>query len=59
MTDLLGSDDHVVALVRESAHRGEHRLEPTPRTSGRSATARSVNFAAQTSDQYADDEFYG
>jgi uncharacterized protein len=58
MIDLLGSDDHVVALVHESAHRGEHRLDIDATHIWQVRDGKAVSFAAQTSDQYADDEFY-
>jgi uncharacterized protein len=58
MIDLLGSDDHVVVLVRESAHRGERRLDNDATHIWKVRDGKVVSFAAQTSDQYADDEFY-
>jgi ketosteroid isomerase-like protein len=58
MIDLLGSDDHVVALVHESAHRGEQRLDNDATHIWQVRDGKVVSFAAHNSDQYADDEFY-
>jgi hypothetical protein len=58
MIDLLGSDDHVVALVHERAHRGDRRLDNDATHIWQVRDGKAVSFAAQTSDQYADDEFY-
>jgi hypothetical protein len=59
LVDLMGSDDHVVALTRESAHRGDLRLDIDATHIWRVRDGKIVSFAAQVSDQYADDEFYG
>jgi uncharacterized protein len=59
LIDLLGSDDHVVGLVHESAHRGDHRLDLDATHIWQVRDGKAVSFAAQTADQYADDEFYG
>jgi uncharacterized protein len=58
MTDLLGSDDHVVALVHESAHRADHRLDIDVTHIWEVRDGKAVSFAAHSSDQYADDEFF-
>lgn len=56
--DLLASDDHVVALVRERASRPGRTLDISTVHVWHVADGRAVEFWGIASDQYADDEFW-
>lgn len=56
--DFLGSDRHVVVLVRESGQRDGKHLDAEGAHIWRLQDAKAVEFTSMTVDQYADDEFW-
>jgi uncharacterized protein len=56
--DFLGSDQHVVVLVRESGQRDGKRLDADGAHIWRLQDGKAVAFSAMTIDQYAHDDFW-
>lgn len=56
--DLMATDDHVVALVRERASRAGRSLDINGVHVWHVADGRAVEFWGVTYDQYAEDEFW-
>jgi uncharacterized protein len=58
MHDLLASDDHVVALVRETATRGDNSLNNPSVHIWHVLDGKAIEFWAAPYDVYAGDEFW-
>ena len=56
--DFLGSDKHVVVLVRETGQRDGKRLDADGAHVWRLKDGKAVEFSALTIDQYAHDDFW-
>lgn len=58
MHDVLASEDHVVALVNEIAHRGDKSMNARSTHIWHVRDAKAAEFWAMTTDTYAVDEFW-